>query len=628
MNNLEELPPENFLQSSQHHSSHHRSVEPGIQSAELEREKEIVKRSRLRRYLSVIQRGFIEIYSRDLHKWLLIAPAIGVLTGLVVTGVAVIILKELWPPLLHYLLSHHWAIVPVLVAGFALAGIIMQCFTPDPNEHSTEEVIRSYHERQGIIGMHSFLPKLAAAVATVGLGGSAALEGPGIYGGGAIGSWLWKKFRRLSLTPTDRRIMLISGAAAGMAAIFRAPLTGMVFALEMPYKDDLVHEALVPSLIASVVAYGTLITFLGSNPLFGFEGAASFSGKDLLWSAVLGLVCGLITIAFDILYSRARAFAVRCSVPHWTKMAVGGLLTGICGLVFVSIFKGSLIPIGPNYEAVDKILTGRHATLELVLFGVLKLAATLFSLASGGVSAMFVPLFLAGDSFGTAFGQSFVHGTNIDLFAAVGMAAFIAGGYKTPLAAVVFVAEAVGGHAYIIPALVGAAVAYTVSGEASVSGDQRLHEGVRIGDLGFVPVRDVMSRPPATISASSTLQDLAGAIHQQPHHNAFLVYAEDQLIGTVSGRSLGRVEPSLWPQTPVYDVIEQHTITISGDCDVVEALRILKNHTKGHVLTIASSGGNLEGLVSMQDILTSLNTRLDHALDAGDFRREPGPRKA
>jgi len=136
--------------------------------------------------------------------------------------------------------------------------------------------------------MRSLVPKLIAAIATVGFGGSAALEGPSIYGGGAIGSWLWSKLRRFGLEPRDRRIMLISGAAAGMAAVFRAPLTGLVFALEMPYKDDLAHEALVPSLIASVVAYATLASFLGWRPLFDFAGTTSFSGKDLLWSAVLG----------------------------------------------------------------------------------------------------------------------------------------------------------------------------------------------------------------------------------------------------------------------------------------------------------------------------------------------------
>ena len=587
--------------------------------------KQIVKYPRLRKYAGLIREDLAAAYSRDLHKWLLVAPVIGVLTGLVITGIAVIILDEIWPPLLGYFLRHHWAIVPGLLVGFVLTGLIMQYLTPDPNEHSTEEIIRSYHEHQGAIGMRSFLPKLAAAITTVGFGGSAALEGPGIYGGGAIGSWLWARLRRFGLERRDRRIMLISGAAAGMAAVFRAPLTGLVFALEMPYKDDLAHEALVPSLIASVVAYGTMVSFLGSRPLFDFAGAASFSRRDLFWSAVLGLVCGLITMVFDITYRHARMFAVRCSIPHWVKLAAGGLLTGLCGLAYVSIFKGSLIPIGPNYEAVDKILLGRHTAIELALFGVFKLAATLFSLGSGGVSAMFVPLFLTGASFGTAFGQSVVHSPSVDLYAAVGMAAFIAGGYKTPLAAVVFVAEATGGHGYIIPALVGAAVAYAVSGEASVSADQHLHEGIRIQELGYVPVREVMQEQVVAIQASSTLQALADAAQNHPHHTVFPVYDGHRLLGTASIWSLGKIDPRLWPQTPVHDVIEKEAARVSGDCDVMEALRLLRKQPGQHILLVVSSNDQLEGVVTRTDILAALETRLEHATQTGNFQSSPSP---
>jgi CIC family chloride channel protein len=139
------------------------------------------------------------------------------------------------------------------------------------------------------------------------------------------------------------------------------------------------------------------------------------------------------------------------------------------------MYNGSLVPIGPNYEAVGLILGERHTVAELVIFGALKLCATLFTLGSGGVSAMFVPLFLTGGTLGTAFAQM-MQQPSLELYAAVGMASFIAAGYKTPLAAVVFVAEATGGHAFIIPSLIGAAVAYAVSGDASVSGDQRICE--------------------------------------------------------------------------------------------------------------------------------------------------------
>ncbi len=437
----------------------------------------------LRKCARLIHEDLAPVYARDLRKWLVIAPLIGLATGLTITALVVIILNKMWPPILEYYLHHHWAMVPGLLLGCALTGLIMQYLTPDPDEHSTEEIIRSYHEHQGDVNMRPFLPKLLAAITTVGFGGSAALEGPSIYGGGAIGSWLWKRLRsagRMRLDARDRRIMLICGAAAGMSAVFRAPLTGIVFSLEMPYKDDLAHEALLPSLIASVVSFMTLSSFLGSAPLFNFAAEPSFTSRDLLWCALLGVLIGLIGMAFAITFRRARTFCVNWRAPHWIKLSIGGVLTALCGMTFVHFYNGALVPLGPNYEAVGLILEHPHSSLELILFGILKLAATLFTLGAGGVSAMFVPLFLTGGSFGVAFAQSVAHSPALALYAAVGMASFISAGYKTPLAAVVFVAEATGGHAFIIPSLIGAAVAYAVSGDASASGDQRLHEAVKV----------------------------------------------------------------------------------------------------------------------------------------------------
>lgn len=430
----------------------------------------------IRQVRGVVRDDLAHVYARDLRKWLVVAPIIGATTGLIVAGVAVAILKILWPAVQSYYFQHEWTIVPGLTLSCALAGWLMQRFTPDPNEHSTEEVIRSYHKHEGRMDLRPFVPKIAAAIATVGFGGSAALEGPSIYGGGAVGSWLWKRLQRFRLTERDRRVLLICGAAAGMSAVFRAPLTGIVFALEMPYRDDMVHEALAPSLIASVVAFATMGSILGTSPLFGFVGSGTYTAKDLAWCAVLGLLIGLFAMAFVITFRKARSFCVRWNVPHWSKLGLGGLLTGICGLVFLQIYPGRLAPLGPNYEAVGMVLNQAHGTVELLVFSFFKLAATLFTLGAGGVSAMFVPLFLTGGCLGTAFGQSVVHSPAIGLYAAVGMASFLSAGYKTPLAAVVFVAEATGGHAYLVPALIGAAVAYVVSGDASASADQQLNE--------------------------------------------------------------------------------------------------------------------------------------------------------
>ncbi len=572
----------------------------------------VLKHPLLRRYLPLVHEDLTATYARDLRKWLLIAPIVGILSGLVITGIAIIILGKVWPAVLGYYLRHHWAIIPGLVLSFAVTGLIMQYLTPDPDEHSTEEVIRSYHEHQGDIDMRPFVPKLLAAITTVGFGGSAALEGPSIYGGAAIASWLWTKLR---INARDRRIMLICGAAAGMSAVFRAPLTGIVFALEMPYRDDLAHEALAPSLIASVFSYVTLTSFMGAAPLFNFADAGSFAGHDLYWCALLGLIIGLVAMGFVITFRRARVFFVKWPRPHWVKLAIGGLLTGICGVLFLFLYHGALVPLGPNYEAVGDILGKQHGTPELIIFAALKLAATIFTLAAGGVSAMFVPLFLTGGAIGTAFAQSVVHSPSLGLYAAVGMASFISAGYKTPLAAVVFVAEATGGHAFIIPALIGSAVAYAVSGDASASGDQRLHEGVKVQELQKIPVSEVMHQQLVYVQAASSLREFATLLSPNSPHEAFPVFEGRKLLGTIALWAVAHVPPEKWETTKVRDLTDRRFAKVSPDSDVMEALRLLLGEHERPMLLVVSANGKLEGIVTKTDILRTLKTRRDPAAD-------------
>ena len=563
---------------------------------------------RFRKYTRLVREELSATYSRDIQKWLLVAPIVGFVTGVLITGLTIAILKTTWVVVFSAYSNHHSMILAGLLVGFLLTGLIMAYRTSDPNEHSTEEVIRSYHERQGVIDMRPFWWKLLAAVTTVGSGGSAALEGPAIYGGGAIGSWLWTKLRRLRLQPHDRRIMLISGAAAGMAAAFRAPLTGIIFALEMPYKYDIAHEALLPSLIASVAAYATMAALLGSEPLFGFSGSTAFSDRDLAWSAMLGLVCGLITMVFVIAFRRARTFAIHARVPHTIKLLVGGFGTALCGLVFVTLFAGPLMPLGPNYEAVREVLSRPHSPATLISFAILKLAASLCSIASGGVSALFVPLFLSGGAIGSAFGQAIVRSPTFDLYAAVGMASFIAAGYKTPLAAVVFVAESTGGHSYIIPSLIGAAVAYAVSGEASVSGDQRVHEVAQLAELSGIEVREVMQREIAGVQAGASMRDFAASVAANPRA-VFAVYEGARAVGMIAVWQLSRIPPEQWSTITVGQIADHHVPRVPPDCQVTEALRLLSRNEGEQLLFVGGDDGALDGVVTKTDILRALQTR-------------------
>jgi chloride channel protein, CIC family len=566
-----------------------------------------LRRPRYDKYFALVHEDLTAIYSRDIHKWLLVAPIIGIITGLVITGVVLVILGFLWKQLLPIYYRNHVAIVVLTTIGFLLTGLIMQYLTPNPNEHSTEEIIKSYHEHQGDINLRPFWFKLLAAATTVGFGGSAALEGPSIYGGGAIGSWLWSKVRGIKLTEADRRVMLISGAAAGMAAVFRAPLTGLIFALEMPYRDDLAHEALLPSLIASVVSYATLVALLGSEPLFGFIGASRFAEKDLAWSALLGVICGLAAMVFATTFRRFRAFMIKLPVPHTLKLVAGGLATGLCGLAFVALYPGvPLMPLGPNYEVVRDILAHPHTSDTLLVFGALKAAATLFSLGVGGVSAMFVPLLLMGGSIGKVFGQSVVHVSGVDLYAAVGMASFIAAAYKTPLAAVIFVAETTGGLAFLIPTLIGSAVAYAVSGEASVSADQRLHEVVKLSGPTGIKARQIMQTHIVGVQANATVRDFFNNVANTYRHQVYPVFSGDQATGLISLWEISQLPAERWDQARISEVALTEIIKIGEDADLGEVVRLLTQQRRDRLLIVTGADGTPVGIITDSDVLQAL----------------------
>ena len=186
------------------------------------------------------------------------------------------------------------------------------------------------------------------------------------------------------------------------------------------------------------------------------------------------------------------------------------------------------------------------------------------------------------------------------------MAAFIAAGYKAPLTAVDFVAETTGGHSYIIPSLIGAAVAYAVSGEASVSGDQHLHETAKLAELSGMAVRDVMQRRVISVQAGSTIREFVATVVARHRHTIFPVYEGEQVIGTISVSDLSRVAPADWDKITVGQFADRGAIHVMEDCDLSEALRILMRERGAQMLLVTDAAGALNGIVTKTDILRAV----------------------
>ncbi len=147
---------------------------------------------------------------------------------------------------------------------------------------------------------------MLAAVATLGSGGPLGYEGPSVYAGAAVGGGLQHRLRRY-FSPEEAKVLLVAGAAAGVAAIFKAPVTGLVFALEVPYQEDLARKMLLPAAISAAASYVTFAAIAGTAPILPVAGQPPFNLRDLGGAAVVGLVAGVLARAFALLVRAAKA---------------------------------------------------------------------------------------------------------------------------------------------------------------------------------------------------------------------------------------------------------------------------------------------------------------------------------
>jgi CIC family chloride channel protein len=545
-----------------------------------------------------------ESFFRYIEKWGILSTVLGLLTGIVVAFFDYATNLKMWTYFSVEFSQNILIIVPILIAALVFSGFLLSRSSV-PIGSGTEEVVSTYNNPDQRMDIRSFPQKMLAAVVTIGLGGSAGQEGPSVYAGGVVGSWIWSKLKRYRLTDEDRRILVLAGAAAGIGAIFKAPLTGIIFALEAPFKDDLAHDALVPSLVAAVTSYMTLIAIAGSQPLFRFPGVISLSVTDIAASTVLGAICGGAALAFIVVYKNIERIVNRLLKKFYYKALVGGIALGIIGIVSVHLYARPY-PLGISYDIISLALTPNTLTSTLLVLFVFKLLATSFTLGTTGVGGIFIPQIVMGAALGGFFGEALFPG-RLDLFVAVGMASFLAAGYKTPLASVAFVAETTSGPGYLIPSLIAAAVSYSVSGEASVSDYQKLRAEIDITQISHLVAKDVMSTKIIAVPAEASVQDLVDEYLFHYPYKDFPVVDKNGLVGHVSLNEVEILPREKWFEVKVVDVCNKDYHIAYPDSDLLEVLDIMYRRQQGRVPIVdRSRPRRMVGIVSKTDIIRSI----------------------
>ena len=400
------------------------------------------------------------------HQWarMVVGSAVvGLITGLVILAVKTIVSeseKEL-------LKAEPWVIAVALLVGSVVTVLVVR-FAAGRSPSTTDRYIDQFHEAPDGIELRNVPGRLAASVTTGASGIPMGLEGPAVYAGSAVATWIRRRVP--SLSGVELRALLVAGAAAGVAAVFKAPLAGAIFALEVPYRRTFAHSAVIPALVGSAVGYVTLIVVKGTDPEFPQQAVDLTTGL-IIAAAALGVVCGLAARAFAALIHRAEVMATR--EPAVVRGVVaGGLLVGM--FVLGRILTGENVAVTAGFNAAEWALDPTHSIPLLLAVLGLRVVVTSAAVGGGMVGGLFVPLVamgaIAGNLVAEVVGVSVVDETV--LYVVVGAAAFLGSGYGTPMAAVAFVAEITGQPGFIIPGFIAVVAGQLVMSNRTVSPSQ------------------------------------------------------------------------------------------------------------------------------------------------------------
>ena len=526
----------------------------------------------------------------------------GALVGLLVAAFEQLTVEVLLKRLLDGPL---WWQAAAPAVGLFAAVVILRYLGRGATPSTSDEYVRAFHERHPRLPLSQLPAKLLAGVATIGLGGSVGLEGPSVYAGATVGHSTQGLFSRW-LRREETKMLLTAGAAAGIAAVFKTPATGVIFALEAPYRDDVARRALLPALMASASGYLVYVAALGTEPVIDL---GSHDGElsiiHLGGGALLGLIAGLGGRGFAWLVRQAKGLEQQ--YPIGLRIMIGGAV--LAGLVVATeaVFDQPL-SLGPGVEATEWLRNGDHTLLLIGSLLAFRIVATLTTVGAGGTGGLFIPLAVQGVIVGSFVGQAL--GTaDIGLYRTLGLAAFLGAGYRAPITAVMFVAESTGTSAFVVPALIAAAVSQLVAGSSSVASYQLdKREGLVERRLAL-PLTSALTTDTLTVPPDATVSELV-YIHLLGRREREVPVVDGGVyIGMCGLEQMSDLERDAWNDTLVANIARRDLPTARPSWTLRDAVAQMDANDTDQ-LPVTDDDGTFIGVVRADDIL-----RLDEILD-------------
>jgi CIC family chloride channel protein len=392
--------------------------------------------------------------------------------------------------------------------------------------------------------------KTIASAITIGSGGSAGSEGPIIQIGAACGSSIGQWFK---MPPRRITNFLACGAAGGIAAIFNAPIAGVMFAMEVILggfeKFSFIYVVLAAVTSSAISQYLT-----GSKALFWIKYYKLTSPLELFAFAILGIIIAFASRYFTVMLTKCEDFFdARMKIPEYIKPAIGGLcLGGFAFFLTVYLQTPGKRILGVGYDTIDLALRGDLALNLLLLLFVAKLIATCFTLGSGGSGGVFAPALYMGAMLGGAYGtvvhRLFPNWTAPSgLYAVIGMGAFFAGAAHAPMTSILILFEMTGyRYKILLPIMACSVISTLVSSllnRDSVYTVKLRRQGIITDEGTPDPLRsmivgDIMIRNPQYVQEEMSLSTLSELVGKKLHTSLPVIDGDSKLVGLITYKEI------------------------------------------------------------------------------------------
>ena len=560
----------------------------------------------------------------------------------ITSGLAAVLLKTLIALIAGMLTSRFhieqgnllYLVLPAV--GILLASMYVYYIAREPISHGVTRVLYALALKKSRLKIHNMYSSLIASSVTIGFGGSVGAEGPIVFTGAAIGSNLGQAFK---LTPQTLAMLVACGAAAGIAGIFKAPIAGVLFTVEV-LMMDLTAGAAIPLITASVAGATVAYVFTGYNVEFFFSQSEPFFASRIPFVVLLGVFCGFVSLYFINLIDRIEG---RFKKLHnrWVRFAVGGITLSILIFLMPPLY-------GEGYDAITRLINGdvtgifnnslfypyRDNTVAVLLFlfalGAFKVLATAATNGGGGVGGTFAPSLFVGVMAGVFFAYLFNHLGFIDPdmplsiknFALMGMAGVMAGVMHAPLMAIFLAAEMTGGYDLFLPLLIVSASSYGVSRiftpygiyarRLAKRGELLTHQKDR-SVLTLLKMDSVIEKDFSVVHPDMSLKDMVDIIAQS-HRNLFpVVDDKNKLIGVVLLDDIRNImfRPDLYRRIDVERFMSKPPTKITVGTPMEKVMKTF-DETGAWNLPVIDEDGRYVGFVSKSKIFNSYRQVLKH----------------